>query len=144
MEREGGIDLAFLQEDDAGLGKLQPVTLSSGFRLLMRNLPVIPVYPHGHIRIPLALAFDVEDPALYPEDRVRNALLDLAFIFLSHAYDFHVFRKLGSKDVVHKRDEEMRHLLRHRLEDGIVHRIPAHECFPLPLHMRQQDAGSIA
>ena len=136
--------LCISQEDDAGMRQLQEKVLMPGLRFLMRYLSVIPIHSHGHMRIPGALAFDMEVCLLYSKDGVGDAFLDPAFIFLSHARYAHVFGIACSECVVCKRDEEKGHLLCHRLEDRIVCRVRAHGCFPPFFALRQQDAGTIA
>ena len=122
--------LCISQEDDAGMRQFQKMVLVPGVRFLMRYLSVISIHPHGHMRIPGALAFDMEGCLPYSKDRVGDALLDPAFIFLSHARYARVFGIACSEGVVRKWDEEKGHLLRHRLEDRIVYRVRAHGCFP--------------
>ncbi len=52
------------QEDDTRGRKHEQPVFASCFCLLMCNLVVVLIHPHGHMRVPRALALDVEGPAL--------------------------------------------------------------------------------
>ena len=113
------------QEDDTRGRKHEQPVFASGFCLLMCNLVVVLIHPHGHMRVPRALALDMEGPALYAEGRIDNPL-PLSGMFLPQPRHGSIFRIRSPESLVHERHKKLWHFLCHGLEDGIIDGPPVH------------------